>query len=202
MYRKYLLIPIVFLVVACVSEVQVSPTVEMFPATAVEIPVMEEALASITPASALPDIAWSTYSNDQFGISFEYPAVYDLPSNQDCGVKVSSLPDGTEISIGYRSFLLIQSSSGVGLQEYVDTLIAQKQWRLDSQENVLLGGENAIRFDYRFGGSRFGTATVAIYNNKFYVFNFTAGIFCDIPEANLNEGYAYEHWLESLKFSR
>lgn len=197
MNRRFLLLLIVFLLVACAP----ASAKEISPVSAAEIPITKEAPVFTATEMVLSGVEWSRYSNDQLGISFEYPAAYDASSYQDCGVKLSILPDGTEVSMGYRSFLLIQPSGGVGLQEYVDNLITQKQWMLETQENILLGGENAIRFDYRFGGSRFGTATVAIHNNLIYAFNFTAGVFCDVPEAGLNEGYAYEHWVGSFSFS-
>lgn len=204
MNLKYLTFLTIFLLIACMPVVQNSSAQETTPATSVETPVMEKAPVSTAIESAPTGVAWNTYNNDQLGITFEYPAIYDTPLYQECGVKISALPDsdGTEISIGFRSFLLVQPSNGVGLQEYVDNLIAQKQWMLETQENVLLAGEDAVHIDYRFGGSRFGTATVALHNNLIYAFNFTAGAFCDVPEVGLVEGNAYEHWLESFAFSQ
>jgi len=202
MFRKYLPLLTVLLVVACAPALQVPQTEEISPTSVAEIPVTEEADASTATEIVSSGVEWNRYDNNQLGISFEYPAVYDTPSYQDCGVKVSALPDGTAVSMGYRSILLIQPAPGVGLQEYVDTLIVQKQWMLDSQQNVSLGGEDAIHIDYRFGGSRFGTATVAIHNDSIYAFNFSAGVFCDAPEASVGEGAAYEHWLESFSFTQ
>jgi len=196
MNRKFLPFLIVLLLVACAPALQVPPV------NVVEDAITEETPASVATPKAPSGVEWKRYSNEQLGVSFEYPSIYDTSSYQDCGVKVSSLSEATEVSMGYRSFLLIQSSAGVGLQEYVDILVAQKQWMLDSQENVLLGGENGIHLNYRFGGSRFGTATVAAHGGLIYAFNFSAGIFCDAPEANIGEGDIYEHWLESFSFSQ
>ena len=200
MYRVYILLLIVIMTAACVPVAHVSPVVEVHPTDTVEIPTAQETPAP-TITEAIPiKIKWNTYTNNQLGLTFEYPAVYDTLSYKDCGVKVSSLPDGMELSIGYRSFLQIQPSNGIGLQDYVNNLITQKQWSLETQENVSLGDEPALGFDYHFGGSRFGTATVVTHKTTLYIFSYSAGVFCDVQEENLYEGTAYEHWLESFTF--
>lgn len=201
MKRKLFPVLIIFLLYACAPIATQSPTV--FVPTALPEVVATQGLPLQLPPptqSVSFEVAWSMYHDDLLGISFEYPSVYDTPPYENCRVKVIPLPDGIEISMGHRSSLLIQPSNGAALQDYVDTLIAQKQWKLEYQENRTVGGEAAIYFEYRFGGSRFGTATVVIYKDMIHAFNFTAGEFCDVPEANLGEGYVYQHWQESLVF--
>ena len=150
------------------------------------------------------EISWKTYQNDELGISFEYPAVYDEPQYESCRVITTSQPDGTEISMGHQSFLLIQQpQESLAIQSYVENLITQKQWVLETQEETTVDGEKAIHIEYRFGGSggRYGTATVTSHGGQIFAFNFYAGTFCDAPEANIGEGYAYQHWLESFMFT-
>jgi len=203
MKRKLFLALIVFLVCACVPVVPASLT-NLAPTSAPEA-VATQGLPMQLPPPTEPtsfEVSWSTFHDDQLGISFEYPSVYDTSQYESCSVKVTPLPDGAEISIGHQSFLLIQPSNGVALREYMDTLIAQKQWKSEFEESRIVGGEDAIYFEYRFGGSRFGTATVTVHDNMIYAFNFSAGNFCDAPEANLGEGYAYQHWQESFMFTR
>jgi len=193
---------IIFLLCACAPMVQVSPTAIVPTVTPGIVATQAQPQSPATQPVSF-EISWKIYQNDELGISFEYPAVYDEPQYASCAVRVNSFPDGTEISMGHQSFLLIQQpEEGVAIQSYVENLVAQKGWMLETQEETTVGGEEAIHIEYRFGGvgGRYGTATVTSHDGLIFAFNFYAGAFCDAPEANLGEGYAYQRWLESFSF--
>ena len=204
MKKLLFLSTIMILLCACAEVSPISPT-EIVPTTT---PEMVAALGSQQPVATQPvsfEVSWKTYQNDEIGISFEYPAVYDESQYESCRVTITSQPDGMEISMGHQSFLLIQQpQDSLAIQSYVENLITKKQWVLEEQEETSVGGEKAIRVEYRFGGSggRYGTATVTSYNGQIFAFNFYAGTFCDAPEANVGEGFAYQHWLESFMFTK
>ena len=207
MRRLLLLTTIVFLLCACGTVAPASPSsMEIVPTVTPEVIAtvgQPQPVIATQPVSF--EVSWKTYQNDELGVSFEYPAVYDEPQYESCRVTITSQPDGTEISIGHQSFLLIQQSQeSLTIQSYVENLITQKQWALEKQEEAIVGGEKAIHIDYRFGGNggRYGTATVTSHGGQIFAFNFYAGSFCDATEANLGEGYAYQHWLESFVFTK
>lgn len=148
---------------------------------------------------------WKTYYSDSYGFSFFYPAVYDKQQYETCAPKIFEQPDGTEFSLGHQSFLHVQRINNLDLQAYVENLVAQKQaegsWLLEVQNTRKVAGEEAIEVSYRFGGTnRFGTATFLIHKDLLLTFNFYAGAFCDVPEADLTEGQAYAQWIDSLHF--
>ena len=198
-----ILTTIVFLLSACAPVVQVSPTAIVATMTPESVATQGQSQPVIATQPVSFEVSWKTYQNDELGISFEYPAVYDEPQYESCAVRVNSFPDGKEISMGHQSFLLIQQpEETVAIQSYVENLVAQKGWMLETQNETTVGGEEAIHIEYRFGGAggRYGTATVTSHAGLIFAFNFYAGAFCDAPEANLGEGYAYQHWLESFAF--
>jgi len=201
---KKLLFIIIFLLCAC-AEVPPIPPTEFVPTTTPETVATQGSQQPVATQPVSFEVSWKTYQNDELGISFEYPAIYDESQNESCRVTVTSQPDGTEISMGHQSFLLIQQpQESIEIQSYTENLVTQKQWAMETQEETTVGGEKAIHIEYRFGGSvgRYGTATVTSHGGQIFAFNFYAGSFCDVPKANLGEGPAYQHWLESFMFTK
>jgi len=195
---------IIFLLCACAEVPPISPT-EFVPTTTPETVATQGSQQPVATQPVSFEVSWKTYQNDELGISFEYPAIYDESQYESCRVTVTSQPDGTEISMGHQSFLLIQQpEESVAIQSYVENLVAQKGWMVETQEEITVAGEDAINIEYRFGGAggRYGTATITSHGGQIFAFNFYAGTFCDVPEANLGEGYAYQHWLESFMFTK
>ncbi len=158
-----------------------------------------------TQILATLEAAWKTYHSDNYGFSFQYPSVYDEAQYQTCAVKVVEQPDGTRFSLGHQSFLDIQWMGDVDIRAYVDELIERKQaeeaWAVELQKTRVVGGEDSIEINYRFGGvNRFGTATFLKHKDLLLTFNFYAGTFCDVSELNLVETQAYSQWINSLRF--
>ena len=105
--------------------------------------------------------------------------MYDeMPYKDSCGLKESS--EG--IHVGLRSELLFLDSGGLELAEYTNSLLQGKDWNIDSQENELINGLDAITVQYRFGGTnRFGSLTLVKDEQRIFAFSFSAGGFCEIP---------------------
>jgi hypothetical protein len=151
-----------------------------------------------TPApTAEPTIQWATYRNDTYGFSFEYPADYDNPP-YDCGPQ----EDGSGgIVLGRRIFINIQEQTDATLEQIADDFITQVN-SVEQRVDTTVGGEPALTMDYRFGGTRrFGTVTFLHHADRSWVMNWTAGVFCDVPEGKIFEGDVYVHMLETFKFT-
>jgi len=180
---------------------QIPPAATLPPTHTSDLPSLN-ASTQIQPA---PEVAWSDFHSDTYRCSFEYPAAYDEPQYQTCSPRVVEQPDNGEFSMGHQSYLYVQRKDNLDIQSYVDNLVAQKQddgaWVLVSQDLKIVGGEEAVEINYRFGGTnRFGTATILNHNGLLLMFNFYAGASCDVQEINLTEQQAYAHWIESLQF--
>jgi len=71
---------------------------------------------------------------------------------------------------------------------------------ITSQTEQYINELEAVTIEYRFGGlNRYGTSTFLIRNNDIFVFNFTAGGFCDLSEIGLDEFTAYKHAVTTFK---
>ena len=149
---------------------------------------------------------WRTYQNNIYGFAFEYPAVYAEGPYSFCAPREFPSQDGVTVTVGMRSDLSIFDAQGQTLQEYVDGRIADLQsgdpyWELASRKETTHAGVDAISIDYRFGGlSRIGSALVLKRGSDLYLFSFTFGAFCDVPETGLYEWDVYPRMVNSFKW--
>jgi hypothetical protein len=147
---------------------------------------------------------WLTYQNERYEFSFEYPAVYAAEPYAYCDLREVPFQDGVMITIGMRSDLYVFDSQGRTIEEYVDLSIEENQtgdpdWELVNRKETTHAGVDAISIDYRFGKfSRIGSARVFKRGTDMYVFNFTFGAFCDVPELELYEWDAYPRMVSSF----
>lgn len=156
--------------------------------------------------------AYNQYINDEFGFSFEYPAVYDIEPYTICGlVPRENVNDDMGqpyqffMNIGFRGEFGILENGFSSLGEFVDQWIQQKvassSWILSSRINREINETQAITIEYRFGGrGGYATSTFFGLSGQVYIFNISAGAFCDFPEVGLNEFDNFNHAIETFKF--
>jgi hypothetical protein len=150
-----------------------------------------------------------SYRDSTYPIAFDYPAAYDLPDYANCAPHLLQAGDSYEVGVGTRTTLSVLPSGALSLEEYVDKFIQEKaalgEWTLERRAATDIGvgkAVAAILVDYRFGSTnRFGTATFALHRDNVYVFGFTAGATCDVPEAGIAETDAYRQMLQTFTFT-
>ncbi len=186
---------IVLLLTACGITFQPTPTI---PSTD-QIILSTKSAESLAAPTPSPSTIWSIYHNNQYGFTFEYPTVYDEASYKDsCGLKENR--DG--IHLGHQIDIFFMESNGLNLTGYANSLIKNKGWTSDSVKNVTINGLEAVTAEYRFGGTnRFGTFTLIEHNMHIFALNFSAGSFCDLPEAQVFEPEVYSHILETFQLA-
>ncbi len=149
--------------------------------------------------------AWSTYNNEKYAFSFEYPTIYTLPPYSDCRVRVfTSKPWIFYLNFGHRSELAIANNDLPSFSEYVDRWVQSREnppdWSLWSRYGRVINSSQAATIEFSFS-IRWGTTTFFGQKQNIYIFNWTAGGGCDIPEIKLYEYDAYNHALETFKFT-
>jgi hypothetical protein len=156
---------------------------------------------TVTDATATaPATDWLTYHNAVYGFSFEYPAIYESTAFQaSCGLKENA----DSLQIGHQIMLQTLDSGGLSLADFANQFLAAKGWSMDTQANTTVNGAEAIAFQYRFGGTnRFGSLTFISHAGKIVVLNFTAGGFCEVPQAEFSEPSAYTHLVQTFRFDQ
>jgi hypothetical protein len=187
------------------SAVSLSPVPSATPTPTLQLVPSEIATLVL---SALEEGAPS-YRDSKYPIAFEYPAAYDLPDYASCAPHLLQAGDSYEVGVGNRTTLSVLPPEGLSLEEYVDKFIEDKaalgEWTLDRRAAADIGVGKAVAgilVDYRFGSTnRFGTATFAMHGDSVYVFGFTAGATCDVPEAGIGETDAYQQMLRTFTFT-
>lgn len=124
--------------------------------------------------------------------------MYDEAAHtEQCSVRKTD--DG--VGVGIRIELAFVDPGGKSLDDYATALMKSKEWNETSRATATAGGQPALTVEYRFGGTnRYGTFTLVSHGGKTLAFNFSAGAFCDFPEANVTELDAYHHLIESFQF--
>jgi hypothetical protein len=140
---------------------------------------------------------WKTYRNDELGIEFQYPKIYDEDEKYKlCRVSVSN----ESISIADRIWINIFDSQGLSLKDYVDKQI--KNFNLQVKEETLT--ENKIGLSYRLPGSMAYGTTVYKKNslrdeNKIYqVVLERPNDLCDFD--NISVFDVLDHLLSTFRF--
>lgn len=154
-------------------------------------------------------VRWTAYTNSDYGLSFEYPAVYDERSEQNCGIRVQEVRaefnapyfiPRTDILVGFRTVVSITDREGLDLNGVVERAIGWREgWTIESMETGLMNGNEGVYVEYRFDvDNRQGMMAFFIRGEDAVVVQTSAGALCDIPEENATELGAFEHLLETI----
>jgi hypothetical protein len=162
--------------------------------------------ADIVEATETEVGAWSRFEDEDLGVAFDYPTGY---------IEVGCAPErsasalgGSDLRVGHRIVLHVEDSptedpqqASAAFLDHRNSVNTDATFVLVQETPSILGGQPAVRLEYRFGGTgRFGESTFAVYNQRLYRLDFTAGDFCDLPETGMFEGQVFERVVASLQF--
>ena len=158
------------------------------------------------PSTPTLDVArytnvWTRYYGN-YGISFEYPSIFEAtPYNGICEA-VESL-DGADF--GEKSEVYVRQPLGTTLDEHVKAYLASLQFdeplKLESQEEIEINNQHAIAIEYKLGEegeSRKFVFFTAPDRKVIFTFSFIGGNVCDVPEIGLSERTVFEHAVETF----
>jgi hypothetical protein len=146
-------------------------------------------------------VSWTTYRNDVFGFSFQYPSAYDAPEIAPrCGIKVEQQADRVVVRWGMRSTLEVFSSDGDTPADLLQSRLGQDVTDVEMKD-FAADGASGVRATFRFGGpNRFGEMAVLQDGQRSYVASFTAGATCEPEGLTFLEAAAFDHAVQSLSF--
>ena len=163
------------------------------------------------PEPTLDETAdWKIYQNEQLGFEFLYPAVYDAEKACRPGARRN------QVWIGERITIDVLKSEDLSIQQYPDRFLDRKAapidrldvdeygWKIESKESISIGGYDAVRIEYQFGGMiTYGEAVFVAdaKNGRVLRFDIVAGgFYCDFPDHNVYESAVFYTILESFRF--
>lgn len=165
---------------------------------------------------------YKTYHNEEYGFTFEYPAVFDDgPYPGACALyedSNGSYPALYHVYVGHRTWISVVDAEGMSLSEYLDEFIASGQRMAEEDSDIIFmvtplvfseeengqiftdeNGNQYVTLEYRFGlTNRYGRITIFSHDGYFIEIDFTAGLFCDFPEIDIYETRASLKILESF----
>jgi hypothetical protein len=158
------------------------------------------------PAQA---VTWKTYHNQQYGFSFEYPAIYDQARYRErYGISLSDQPEDSDfgrtkfsLTMCYRVYLDIYDARGLSLEAFFNRALKKGDIsNIESKTVTSVNGVKGYQVDYRFGGmNRFGTITFLKKKNHIFVFHTEAWGGNDSDP--VSEWDAYAKMIDTFKFS-
>jgi hypothetical protein len=169
-----------------------------------------ETQTSVPTRSSTPTLDVASYANvwtryhGNYGISFEYPSIYDeLPFHGICEA-VESL-DGADF--GEKSEVYVRQPLGTTLDEHVKAYLANleldESLKLESQEEIEINNQRAIAIEYKLGeagNSRKFVFVTVPGEEVIFTFSFIGGSACDVPEIGLSERTVFEHAVKTFSF--
>lgn len=147
---------------------------------------------------------WITYENEDYGFSFEYPAIYDEFTycslrHHDPEPDVSD-QSGVFLQLGSRIDLIFQSEPKTTVDEYIDE-ITQGARDIEVIPTPLADAEGRLVYFRAGGPGRLSTVYIADQQTQRVVVSLLPPWLCDFPDAEVSEGVTFEHLVDSFRFS-
>lgn len=146
------------------------PTIVATPVGATPAPVT---LPKTPPLPAPGSASWPQFTDGRIGVAFRYPPECPPVHNR------------ATLEVGPRIALDVLETQEPSLDRYVDELVRQRQWQVESRIRGVLGEQPTIRLEYRFGGTnRLGIAFLVGREGFVYAWQFTTGggsTVCELP---------------------
>lgn len=136
------------------------------------------------------------YKNERFGFEFRYPKTYA----EDKCAQVKE--EENFILIGACIELVIFESNIPNLTEYVKKEVSERELDVEAQENLIIGGEEAIKIKFYYDRG-YGESVFLMKNGKIYYFNRVDEGECPIAfQEGPSEWTVFDRILQSFRFLR
>jgi hypothetical protein len=157
----------------------------------------------LLPLNKTPEGGWKTYTNTQYGFSFEYPLTFDTES---CG-KLTVTQSAQQLKInddGGTIFITVTPVNGMSLERYAEGLVDKNGYLpLTPVDHFRIDDIPAVRFILPMGlpsSAQYQKLALLIHKDKFYLFeySFVNFFWCDAPP--ISEEAVYEHLISTWQF--
>jgi hypothetical protein len=147
---------------------------------------------------------WTTYTNEDLGLTFEYPAAYDAEPLKSWGCGLRASDNG--VFFGSDNSLSVAAADGLDLAEYVDRYIEQRgasfdPWRRDAIDRGDAPSGIIVEYFLR-GVNHSGILAFFEHGGKVYIFHVSLSLACSLAQIDLISPGPFYHAIESFKFTR
>jgi hypothetical protein len=155
------------------------------------------------PLRPTPEGGWRTFTNTQYGFSFEYPSKDDTGS---CGKLISrEAIQELEIHVdGGTIFIKIMPANDISLEAYAQHLIDKNGYPpMTTLDNFTIDGVPAVRFMLPLGlptSAQYQKLALMIHQAKFYLFQYSFQNFVGCATWSISEESVYEHLISTWHF--
>ncbi|MHC1783059.1 MAG: hypothetical protein AB9891_09950 [Anaerolineaceae bacterium] len=160
--------------------------------------------ASTQPPLDTTGIKWSLYTDSRYDYSFEYPAVYDDPSNRECALSVINpvMRDGQEVYIGSGAGMFIKQIQHASWRD--DACLIALDQSQNSQLTMLnettFADEDSLDVAFTRTGNPNGRIIMFQHNDLFYIIEKIPNSKCDIEGTTIESSVVFQHMVDSFRF--
>src|SRR5688572_2419564 len=155
------------------------------------------------PLRSTPEGGWKTYTNTQYGFSFQYPSKYDTGS---CGkLIVHESAQEFEIHVdGGTIFIKVMPANDIDLEAYARQLIDKNGYPpMTTLDSFKIDGVPAVRFMLPLGlptSAQYQKLALMIHQDKFYLFQYSFQNFVGCDASPISEEAVYENLISTWNF--
>jgi hypothetical protein len=170
---------------------------------AVLLSVTPSAYVTPFPLRSTPEGGWKTYTNTQYGFSFEYPSKYDTGS---CGkLIVRESAQQFEIHVdGGTIFIKVTPANNIGLKGYAQRLIDKNGYPpMTTVDDFMIDGVPAVHFMLQLGlptSAQYRKLALMIRQGKLYLFQYSFQNFVGCDASPISEEAVYENIISTWHF--
>lgn len=202
------LLAVVVLLVTCGSPTGTVPTSQGIATGSVAPTPTRADYWDLMPLTSQPEGGWKTYRNEELGLAFQYPAVYD---QLECGQSVlfPKAYEGvafTAIGLGAIRIRVYKAWVGDVAERAAAIQAATEAQLLTAVEPFSIDGVPAFRLVYSVPSEadlQYVKYAVAAFGGRLYEFSYhrtpVAYLQCDAPP--LSQEAVYEHLLSAFEFT-
>jgi len=180
-----------------------SPTIPACSLDDIRNSIPSEPTPSPIPTSDSREIEWATYTNSEYGFSFEYPAQYTSNQVPTCAPRglQHSKGAGIELYVGSSTAIFVWKLQDPTWQDYACRMlkINEGRWELTSLQDITINDVTALEARYSSQETSAGITVFAGLADNTLTITLGSNTSCDIPRSGIDGLVVFSHVIDSFR---